>query len=288
MTITEAKQATIQPEPAGPEAPGAASDRPQTAPIAWIDLDRFCGHCSYNLRTQPVHRDERTEIPVVRCPECGKFQPANDGSTVLRPWLNRLSAVALMAWMLTLLSTLFFFGLGQGALTYATLDELTVYGGSTVQRINNTTIRTWGSYGPLEINANFEHQDLFIATILCCSAAAAFCTGMFLVVVFPHWKKRAYGAVIFAVTVIASGIVAMAWRQEAPHLFDWALTYVLCNTWFQLAGGFAGIFFGRPLARLAVRIVFPPSVRPRLAYLWSADGKPFPSPRANPLEGPST
>ena len=62
------------------------SEHPGTraAPVACIDLDRFCEGCAYNLRTLPVYRDERTGIPVVRCPECGRFQSANDASTVAR------------------------------------------------------------------------------------------------------------------------------------------------------------------------------------------------------------
>lgn len=245
-------------------------------PVARIDLDYFCVHCSYNLRTQPVHNDERTGIPIVRCPECGKFLAANEGATALRPWLNRVTATALVVWMLGLLSCLFFLGLGQGALTYATLDELTTHSGGTVQRINNTTIRTWTSYGPLEVNADFEYYDLFIATMLTLSALAAFATTTFLVVVFPHWRKRAYWGTALAITLIANGIVTGGWKQDAPHLFDWSLPYILSHAGVQLFGVAAGVMMGRSLARLAARIVFPPSVRPRLAYLWSADGKPFP------------
>ncbi len=266
--ITESSQVTI-------EEPPARRERPE-APIAHIDLDSFCLHCSYNLRTQPVHRDERTGIPVVRCPECGRFQAANDGATVLRPWLNRVTAAALVVWMLSLLSCIFFLGMGQGALTYATLEELTTHGGGTVQRINNTTIRTWSSFGPLEVNADFEYYDLFIGAMLSFSALAAFTTGLFMVVAFPHWRKRAYWALAVAITIIASGIVTVAWKQNAPQLFDWGLTYVLSHTGVQLIGAAAGVMLGRPLARRTVRIIFPPSVRPRLAYLWSADHKPFP------------
>ncbi len=79
-----------------------------------------------------------------------------------------------------------------------------------------------------------------------------------------------------AITMIANGIVAITWNQEAPHLFEWGTVYMLGHLSAQLVGGFFGVMLGRPLTRLGVRIVFPASVRPRLAYLWSADGKPFP------------
>jgi len=53
----------------------------------------------------------------------------------------------------------------------------------------------------------------------------------------------------------------------------------------QAFGGVAGVFLGRPLARLTVRIVLPPGVRPRLAYLWLADNKPFPRPTTRDTAG---
>ena len=40
-------------------------------PIASVELDRFCVGCGYNLRTLAVFADPRTEIPIVRCTECG-------------------------------------------------------------------------------------------------------------------------------------------------------------------------------------------------------------------------
>jgi hypothetical protein len=43
-----------------------------------------------------------------------------------------------------------------------------------------------------------------------------------------------------------------------------------------MLGACMGITFGRTIARTAVRIFIPPSLRPRLAYLWIVDGKTLP------------
>jgi hypothetical protein len=106
----------------------------------------------------------------------------------------------------------------------------------------------------------------------------AFSCGLFAVVALPHWRRVAYVGVMLAMPIVVGCLVAIGWAHDAPHLLDWGLPYVGAHAGLQLLGGVAGVIFGRPLARLAVHIFLPPSVRPRLAYLWLADGKPLPRP----------
>ena len=259
------------------ESPGTLS-QPYAAPAAYVELDRFCEGCGYNLRTLPVYRDERTAIPVVRCPECGRFQPANDTATALRPMLHRATSVLLALWMLTIIAAVIHLAIAEGALSYATLDELTIHGGYQTRRINNRTAYSWsGGYGPLEVNEDFRDYELFVGTILSVSSLVAFGVGLFTVVVVPHWRRRAYAGLVLAMPVVAGALVAFIWSKEAPHLFEWGLPYVVAHAVVQMLGGLAGIIFGRPLARVAVRVFLSPSVRPKLAFLWLADGKPLPS-----------
>ncbi len=84
-------------------------------------------------------------------------------------------------------------------------------------------------------------------------------------------------AVVLALPIVAGVVVAVAWHYEAPHLLEWGLRHLTAHACLQLLGGTVGVVFGRPFARLTVRILLPPGVRPRLAYLWLADRKPFPS-----------
>ena len=83
---------------------------------------------------------------------------------------------------------------------------------------------------------------------------------------------------MLAVPIVAGVLVAITWRYEAPHLLDWGLLYVMVHMGVQVLGGLLGVIFGRPLARLTVRIFLPTGVRPSLAFLWLADNKPFPRP----------
>ena len=85
-----------------------------------------------------------------------------------------------------------------------------------------------------------------------------------------------HAALVLVIPLIANAFVALAWQAEAPHLFAWGLLYILGHLGVQVLGGFVGVRLGRPSARLAVRIILPPSLRPRLVYLWLVDGKPLP------------
>ena len=130
----------------------------------------------------------------------------------------------------------------------------------------------------MEVKTDFQQYRLFVATVFSCSFMIAFICGMFIVVVMPHWPRAAYAGLVLGVSAVAGGIVSVAWYQEAPHLLGWGLSYMVGHFGAQALGGIGAVFFGRPLARLGVQMFLPPAVRPRLAFLWLADGKPPPSP----------
>lgn len=255
-----------------------SSTQSEARAVAHVDLDRYCGCCGYNLRTLAVYRDEHTGIPLVRCPECGTFHPANDMATALRPWLHRICALALGGWILTLLSVFFLLGLAAGATTYGTLDELTTYGGTQVTRIGNQTTYTYsGGLRVPEVREPRPEDKYFVAFMLASSFVNAFLTAMVAVLAFPHWRRHWYLALVLPLALVANVIAALTWHFEAPHLFTWGIGFIVAHGCVQLLGGIVGINAGRPLARLAVRIFLPPRVRPHLAYIWLADNKPFPS-----------
>ena len=274
---TDGRQARVNMRKLDEPAVESRSAGPNTSlpVVATIDLDRFCPECGYNLRTLPVWREAHTGLPGVRCRVCGRLHPANDASTALRPWLRRATSLVLGLWILTTAAVFLSLGLAEGAESYGTLDELTVSGGSVTRRIGTSTIRTWGS-GPLKIDPDYPEYRLFVASILVGSFLTAFVCGAFAVVVFPHWHRAACAGLVLAMPVAVNGLVALVWSHEAPQLFTWGMQYVIAHAGVQGLGGLVGVALGRPLARLAVRITLPPSLRPRLAFLWLADGKPLP------------
>jgi len=247
------------------------------APHAVIELDRFCTSCAYNLRTMPVERDPGTGIPVVRCPECGTFQPANDATTAVRPWLQRLISLALAAWMLLLTAAFVWLVVAAVAVTYGTLDELTIRAGTQIQVIGNTTIRTVRGSGPLEVWTDMPHKHLFVGAMLAVSTVIAFVVGGLAVVAFPHWRRGVCRAVALAVPMLVASIATLAWYSDAPQLLRWSLSYTAAHGVAQMLGGLLGVTFGRSLARGVVRVFLPPRTRTHLSYLWLVDGKALPA-----------
>lgn len=71
--------------------------------VGHLQTDTFCAHCGYNLVTQAVLRDSRLEILVVRCPECGRFTAAGQGTSAAKVWLNRFATVMLGNYVLFLI-----------------------------------------------------------------------------------------------------------------------------------------------------------------------------------------
>ncbi|MEM7809784.1 MAG: hypothetical protein AAF561_16865 [Planctomycetota bacterium] len=73
-----------------------------TEKLAVVETDIFCS-CGYNLHGQRTQVDERLGFVVVRCPECGKWHPANQYATSNSVWLRRFATFVLFCWMLALL-----------------------------------------------------------------------------------------------------------------------------------------------------------------------------------------
>jgi hypothetical protein len=268
--------------------------------VAYVEIDRFCDGCGYNLRTQPVRREARTGLLLCRCPECGSFQPARDSATAGRAWLWRLGTLALFIWILVILWTGFGLGAAQVGLTLVPLEEFTTYRQSVITRpvpplpalsslpvglrAQTITVTTQGSVSVTrtttwqrEVRENVEYYAEFIALLRGSSFALGFVLAMLAAVVFHHWRRWGYFVVVTVVTVAAGVLVWCIWRNDQPHLLDWATPHIIAQAAAHFAGGLAGILLGRPFARLVVTLILPPRIRQVLAFLWLADGKQPPA-----------
>jgi hypothetical protein len=176
-------------------------------PVAYIETDRYCEHCGYNLRTQPVVREPHTQFLVARCPECGRFHPAAEHTSAGRLWLRRLATLLLFLWIVVVAHAGAGVLLAQGAWGMLTLEELTHY--RRVPLTANPAAKTQRYSYTREVDPNVANFGLFMTLILGASAATA---------------------------------------------------------------GLGGL-----LARVIVRVVLPPRVRPTLSFLWLVDGKPLPA-----------
>ena len=130
----------------------------------------------------------------------------------------------------------------------------------------------------MEARQMLQEDRYFVGVMFGLSCLTAFTCGLLAVVLVPHWRRAAYAGVVLSLPIMATCLVATVWWYEAPQLFTWGLPYMVGHTGAQGLGGAVGILYGRAFARTIVRIIIPPSIRPRLAYLWLVDNKPAPSP----------
>src|ERR1700719_294720 len=99
-----------------------------SAPLArhgQLEVDCFCSRCHYTLHGQVVWIDERLQIPICRCPECGRHHPAGSGVTAHSVWLRRFASLLLALWVIVVLFLSFLAGLGFGGMQSAYIDAFT-------------------------------------------------------------------------------------------------------------------------------------------------------------------
>lgn len=263
--------------------------------IGSIETDRFCDHCGYNLRTQAVRRDPRTELLLCRCPECGRLHSARDEATAGRVWLHRLGTLALFIWIATILGGLFVCGMAQVFVSVGVLEELTTYqqiqtsnlGGvqsagvaQTIQGPGAITIIQPGGIvtrSQRVIGDDFAGAAFFKALMHALSFCFGFLALLLLVVACHHWRRWGYLVPALALPSLLTLLIWRIWSFDYPHLSVWALRTVLRQNAVFAAGALTAIVFGRSFARLLIRLLLPPRLAQPLAFLWRTDGKTPPA-----------
>jgi len=258
---------------------GAASDARRDDFDAWsavatVELDRFCKHCGYNLRTQVVRRQPVTDILMARCPECAAFHAASESATASRPWLHRLTVLAAIVWMVFLVGVPVALTGLTIALNGVILDEFTTYRQVTTAGANpNTRVTRYVTV----VRTDVQHHDAFIALLATCAAALA-CFGVMLAVVaLPHWPRVAYIAAAVGMPILAASAFLIDVSFNQPQHFAWVSRYTLLLAAAQIVAATPFTLVGRPLARGMVCILLPTRLRNCLAYLWLVDGRTPPA-----------
>ena len=270
-----------------------------------IETDTFCAGCGYNLHGQPITRDERLDIRVCRCPECGKFHPAGRESTAASLWLSRVATLALGFWILVILFALFWLVIGMGAVMVVHLEEFSYrrmvaadgreveWGNTgrgnmlvdkgTTQPAHGNITRTVRSLDPAHDwrrqhyqNEEWRRQQMLIGSVILglSDLGLGFVGGVLLVVFFWHWSKRRYPLVMLLPFAVAAVVLAVTLMEdEYEFIRGWAISRALMHAALQAAFMYAGIKLGRPIARGLLRMFIPPRPRQVFAFLWRADGK---------------
>jgi hypothetical protein len=249
----------------------------ETWPIlARVETDRFCDHCGYNLHTQSIRCEPRTRVLTIRCPECGRFHPANDVTARMTVWARRLAGAALILWALIVISLALTLGGFQIAATYLILDELTTH----MQVQYPSAPRSLG--GPmsyvheLELNPGYYYQpsnDRRRHEIYAITGSMSLGLGivgtLIAIVVVPHWRWQHHLTFIAIWATAAAGITALIWWTETARLFHWGLRHIAAQSAVYVLGGLMAMIFGRPVIRLAARICLTPRMRKVIEGAWA-------------------
>lgn len=267
---------------------------------ARIEADLFCANCGYNLHTQPVRRDERLGILVVRCTECGRFQPAGVASNAARVWLSRLAAIILALWIIGVTGFAIGAGFGMAGLQVAHVELLTTGGWFAPDGTRaypswdpTTRKRIWVSRD--DVNLGIVGEPLWRRTlqpdreIVDHKAIAALIFSLMMLaplifggvmgVLMWHVPRGRYW-LLWAIPVVAGAIVVAVFHvDEAERGGNTPLVAAVVGGAIveQILMIALGTRLGRPVARFLASLFVPPRPRQALAFLWTCDGRPPPA-----------
>ncbi len=237
--------------------------------VAYIETDRFCTDCGYNLRNQKVLRHSELHILLCRCPECGKHHAASDSTTIGSLWTRRFARMGLALWVLTLVIVGLAMCFVETVVMIGTLEEMTRY---------NYQVGGIGTPTRVLRDLNTEHFVFFsflgllslINGVLMGGGAATFCY---------HWRRSRYLLLVLVTALLPSLITVAIWQTQTPHLLEIGLKTVATHAALFLAGGTFGALWGRSIARLVVRAILPSKYWQALSDLWLVDNKKMPPPK---------
>ncbi len=221
--------------------------------VAVIETDTFCEKCGFNLHTQRVWRDQRLDLLVCRCPECGAHSAAGKNITVTTPWLSRLTTGLMLIYVVLVVAFVigFFFAcVGVFAASDEALifHELQTVSGQPVRygsatNVNGTYQQIWvladdlgtttvptdqvrevvrlvpwltGSPPPNRNIYYYNYVPMWPSLIISALFAAGFLViGVILATISWHWRKRRQ-FVWIAVPLIAFGLVLAITMAQEP------------------------------------------------------------------------
>jgi len=256
------------------DSPAEAKPIPPLQRHLQLETDLFCHACGYNLHGQTVTRDERLDILICRCPECGKFHPAEMGVSATRPWMARMGVMLIAVWVLALLFVLGFGGFLTGACANV--------------HVGNYTERTWTGPGnrtmirrmttPLVANVGlkaYEHWESQWITFVLSDVCLSIALGAFTAI--ATWHLSSTKRLIFlALPVLVAPVVLWSITSEVDdnsEVLGYIVRVIAMYTVLSAAMIVVGQVIGRPIARFMLKLLIPPKLRQHVNFLWTCDGK---------------
>ncbi len=228
----------------------------ETDVVAFVETDRYCDACGYNLITLPVFREPNTGLFLVKCTECGAMHPAGLPTGRRPVWASRVAAPLLFVWMGLILLFLFITGVITTAMQAVAFETLTT--GYGANRLPYT---------------DFPEFPYFVGLVWGVSLMMGLLQVTLLSTVAHHWRRWGYFVAAILFPCVPLAIAYQAWRMDAAHLLDnWALQILLSLFGAAMVGGLLGAMFGRKVMRMFASLLLPPRVRQLVVFLWLADG----------------
>jgi hypothetical protein len=253
-----------------------------------LETDFFCHQCGYNLHGQIVTRDERLDMLVCRCPECGRFHPAGLGVSATRPWLARAGVGLIVGWVMFVLIFLALGGFFLGVLGFAHMNVYTVrdypedmsnVNYNDIPRIPLSEWKPRGNQSPYAYR--YDPGNTPWITMVSISVVIAVVLGVFCAGTMWHVSpSRLY--LVLALPILAALVTYLLWwgNENIDRIVGWSILRLGA---YALAGVIAmavGLVIGRPVLRFLLRWIVSPKLRQHVHFLWTCDGKTPPSIRS--------
>ena len=227
--------------------------------------DPYCV-CGRNLHGTPIEFDDRTGLPLARCPDCGRYHASGAADDAATQWAARFWTALVLAWAATLLGLAGVAAMIQAFLNVIAYDE--------VLR-PDLLVETTGGYVPR------EEDVVVIALTLLAPLVLGGAAGLFQSIVMWHvrgltrWLPM-IGVLGLAVLACLPGLYEhrVYGRLGMHHI---AVVIIGGTTLIAAIGWAAMLFLGRPIARGLARVILPPTARRHAAFLWTADGREVPA-----------
>ena len=247
-------------------------------PIGHLQTDTFCETCGYNLHTQAVIRDKRLGILICRCPECGKWAAAGQGTSAGRVWLNRFGTSLLLIWVMFLMGlfslTTFFLGtLSYGHLsTYIYREWKQVHDPrwpNSMRSVEYYTLHPTAQADPDDVQNRWTPAILMASTAMVLACFLGGANSVFL------WHIRGWRRLLpLLMPVLAWSGTLMIWITDpaSESLHGWGVVRVSTYLMLEWVAMLTGLIGGRMIARGILHLFVPPKLRQHLAFLWTIDG----------------
>jgi len=283
-------------------APAAATEERVSTLLA----DRPCSKCLFNLVGQSIVRERRYGLLIVRCPECGTVASLQE-YPLLGRWANRWAALSAAAWLLAavavtigLAGVILGFTVGTMETTSMPLQRVIASAFEEHQKAQGVPVNQVSGWWNID-QSWWDVQDRRALIEAAGGLSKAIEWRGFViwviafVVMFPLAAVWAVGAahrrgwelaltylpmlLIAAMFFSGAYLPGSRWRgaSELAAQTLWPVTLPICLVLAVLPLA-VGAAFGRPFARLLVRLWLPPRLRVPLSFLWICDGKPPPKP----------